>query len=305
MEQPPRQRALGLSLALAAALFFAIGIIFSKELTDGDLPVPLILGIRFSIAAVIILAVAASQRQLAVTRRQFFSLILLGAIGYGGEAGLYFLGLERGSATAVTLIFYAYPALVAAGSVALGRERLAASAVAALLVVSAGIALLVLPGGGVELTTAGFLFALGAAVVFTGYLLVGEQMLAGVPALTGAAMTVTGSALFHLLISAGGGLVEMPEGDDLIYLPAVAVCTAAAFIGLIGGLRQLGATEAGLILTIEPVAAAGLAAVFLDELLSPLQLVGGALVISGVAYRAFSRGAAQPADEVVPLEGAP
>ena len=303
MQRPTGTRATGLALSLSAALFFAVGIIFSKELTDGDLPVPFILGIRFSLAAAILVAAAGWQRQLAIGKRQMISLVVLGAVGYGGEAGLYFLGLERGSATAVTLIFYAYPAIVAVASVLRGREELGGALLAALGATSIGIVLLVLPGGGLEITLAGVAFSLGAAFVFSGYLIFGEDILAASPALTGAAMTVLGAALFHMTISTVGGLVEAPDQSEMVHLFAVAMCTAAAFIGLIGGLRLLGALESALILTIEPLAAAVLAALFLGEVVSPLQAVGGAFVLTGVGLRAFSR----PPVEVVEIveEAAP
>ena len=83
-------------------------------------------------------------------------------------------------------------------------------------------------------------------------------------------MTVVGSALFHLTISAGAGLFEAPSEEDWLYLGLVAICTAAAFIGLIGGLRLIRAVESALLLAVEPVAAAILAAIFLYEVLSGL-----------------------------------
>ena len=304
MRPPTGSRRTGLALSLGAALFFAVGIIFSKELTDGDLAVPLILGIRFSIAAAILLTIAGLQGQLRMSRRQFAALVVLGAVGYGGEAGLYFLGLERGSATAVTLIFYAYPAIVAAAAVLRGREQLGLTSIAALAATSFGIVLLLLPGGGVEITAAGVLFSLGAALVFSGYLIFGEDIVSASPALAGAATTVFGAAIFHMTISAAGGLIEAPSSSEVGNLLAVSLCTAAAFIGLVGGLRLLGALESALVLTIEPLAAAVLAAIFLDEVVSPVQAVGGAFVLAGVGLRTFSRPAVEPVEvleEAAPL----
>jgi drug/metabolite transporter (DMT)-like permease len=69
----------------------------------------------------------------------------------------------------------------------------------------------------------------------------------------------------------------------------------------VGGLRLLGALESALILTIEPLAAAILAALFLDEVVSPLQALGGAFVLAGVAVRAFSR---PPVEHVEAIEEA-
>ncbi|MPZ24188.1 MAG: EamA family transporter [Dehalococcoidia bacterium] len=291
--------ALGFSLAIGAGLCFATGIIFSKQLTDGELAVPWILSVRYVLAGAALVVIAAAVGQLRMTRRQFVQLLLLGGLGYGGEAGLYFLALDRGDATAVTLIFYAYPAMVAVASAALGREALRLATAVALLLTGAGIILLVLPSGGLEVGLMGIFFALSASVVFGASLITGESLLRGVPALTGAAMTVVGSAVFHLAISVAIGAVEVPDGDDSLNLAIVAVTTVGAYLGLVGGLRSLGAIESAIVLTVEPLATAVLAMLFLGDVISPLQAVGGALVLAGIAARALTRSAPTPPGEPV------
>ncbi|HSS36731.1 MAG TPA: DMT family transporter, partial [Patescibacteria group bacterium] len=48
------------------------------------------------------------------------------------------------------------------------------------------------------------------------------------------------------------------------------------------GTKRIGAAQASLISTFEPIWTISLAALLFGETLGPLQLVGGALVISGV-----------------------
>src|SRR5262249_6957993 len=69
------------------------------------------------------------------------------------------------------------------------------------------------------------------------------------------------------------------------------------------GSRRIGAAQAALVSTVEPLIIVPLAAVFLDDILAPLQLVGGALILLGVVIAQTGerpRGAPEPA---TPLDG--
>ena len=63
-------------------------------------------------------------------------------------------------------------------------------------------------------------------------------------------------------------------------LAAIAVlCTYLAYLAYGVGLRQLPATRASVIASLEPVVAAGLAAILFGERLSPAALLGAAMVV--------------------------
>jgi drug/metabolite transporter (DMT)-like permease len=70
------------------------------------------------------------------------------------------------------------------------------------------------------------------------------------------------------------------------------VFTSGAFACLFGGLRRLGAVRTAILSTAEPLAAVTLAALFLQEVIRPGTLVGGALIVAGAAAASVARGRA-------------
>jgi len=60
------------------------------------------------------------------------------------------------------------------------------------------------------------------------------------------------------------------------------VSTAIAVLTFYAGTRRIGAAQASLVSTIEPVWTIALAGILLGQTLTPIQLAGGVLVIVGV-----------------------
>jgi len=119
-----------------------------------------VLGTRFGIAAI------ATLLLLQVMRKPFLPapgervrVFLLGAVGYAFESSCFFAGLERGSAAAVALIFYCYPAIVT-----LVQRDLSRRALGTVVLSTAGTVLIVTAGAGVDITNTGVAFALLAAI---------------------------------------------------------------------------------------------------------------------------------------------
>ena len=67
--------------------------------------------------------------------------------------------------------------------------------------------------------------------------------------------------------------------------------TALAISAFYAGTARIGAAQAALVSTVEPVWTITLATLIFDEHLAPLQLVGGALVIGGVILAQTTPGA--------------
>ena len=84
------ERRLGLSLSVLGALFFAVGIIFSKELTDGDIPVPMILAVRFGLAAAVLASVTALAGQFVEDQDTLAAALTAGRNWLRGRVGALF-----------------------------------------------------------------------------------------------------------------------------------------------------------------------------------------------------------------------
>src|SRR3954447_16285576 len=136
----------GLLLCLVSAAGFGAMAIFAKEAYATGLDVTTLLALRFLIAAAMLWALIALRRRPLGSPRGLMAGGVLG-LWYAAQAGLFFTALERIDAGLASLLLYAYPALVAVGAFALGRERPNRRRVGALLLASAGV-VLVLAGGG-------------------------------------------------------------------------------------------------------------------------------------------------------------
>lgn len=296
-----RRRALLGSLSAAAGAFcYGVTIVFSRSLARAHLPPPTALGLRFGIAAALLFVVLRPRNHTPAAVAASLALGLL----YGVESTFFYMALERGTAAAVTLVFYSYPAMVTAVEIAVGRERAARGAVAALVLCTAGAATVASTGADVAITTAGIALSLAAAGTFALYLLVSDRVAPGVGPMTKAAWVVAGCGAFHLLRGAlTGGLVS-PAG----WWPQLAgngAATSAAFVFLFAGLARVGAARTAVVMTLEAVFGVLLAAAFLGEGLTGLQLAGGAAVVTGAALAALAAPRAPAAELARGQAGAP
>jgi drug/metabolite transporter (DMT)-like permease len=281
----------GLSV-LAASLLFGCVVILGKVMTDEGYPILTFLALRFGLAAVLTAAVLAATRgPLRAAPGEGWRLAALGVAGYACESTLFFLGLRHGGPAAVTLLFFTYPVWVTVFAVVTGKGRPNPLVLCSLGAAVTGAALVVVGSGGLEITTAGIAFALGAAVVFAAYLTGAGAVLVRTNSLTGS-MWVSGAAGAALAIAAAAsGNARMPATPhQWTSVIAVAACTAGAFFCLFAGLRRLGPVRTSIVAASEPLCAAVLSVLILNERVLPATVVGGVLILGAAVTVAVARG---------------
>src|SRR5262245_57086610 len=162
----------------SAASFGAMGI-FGKLAYDEGATVGTLLAGRFVLAAALLwalLACASGARPMrALHRRDAGIALALGALRYGAQAGRYFAARDRLDASVLALLVYTFPVIVAVAAVALGRERASMRMAVALAVASGGLVLVLAGAGAGALDPLGTALGLGAAVVYSAYVLVSER----------------------------------------------------------------------------------------------------------------------------------
>ena len=127
--------------------------------------------------------------------------------------------------------------------------------------------------------------ALGAAVVYSTYILVSTGVSARVGPLALGTLVCTGAACSLTLGSLVSGDLDpgAVSATGFGWLGGLAVVSTVAAIGLFfAGLRLVGPTAASILSTLEPVVAVALAFAVFGESLGPAQLAGGALVLLAV-----------------------
>jgi drug/metabolite transporter (DMT)-like permease len=282
-------RSSGTLLCLGSGVAFGAMAIFGKLAYDDGATVGTLLAVRFALAAALfwalVLVQGAAHQVRALSRRDVALGLALGSCGYAIQAGCYFAALERIDASLVSLLLYTFPAMVAIAAVALGRERIDGRRLSALGLASAGLVLVVANAGAGALHPLGAALAVGAAVVYSTYILVSEGIAARIRPIVLSAIVCTGAAI---TLTFGSALLgELRPGELTAagwgWLACLAVVSTVAAVSLFfAGLRRAGPTTASILATVEPLVTVLLAFLAFGETLGALQLVGGALVLAAV-----------------------
>ena len=296
---------IGALLCLVAAGSFALQPILVRLAFDGGAGVASVGAIRFALAAVV-LGVLARSAIAAAPMRTLLAPFLLGLTIYGLETGLFFASLERIDVSLASLLMCSYPALVVAGAVLLRRERASRRRAAALAVALVGVALVLAGGVGGAIDPVGIGLALGAAIAYAAYVLVSDSLLGTTEPLVLATMLCAGAAVAFALAGGATGSLESPRPSTLLVVAAIAlVATVLPIAAFLGGVHRIGPSRATILGTVEPPVTIALSALVFGERLGPVQLLGAALVVSGVVIlqlrrRPKLRPVPQPAPRPVP-----
>jgi drug/metabolite transporter (DMT)-like permease len=278
-------RSSGTLMCLGSGAAFGAMAIFGKLAYDEGANVGTLLAVRFALAAALFWLLLPGREIRAIGARAAGAGLALGACGYALQAGLYFAALQRIDASLLSLLLYTFPAMVAAAAVALGRERLDGRRLTALGLASGGLVLVVAGAGAGALDPLGAALGLGAAVVYSAYILVSDGITARVAPRALAALVCTGAAVALTVGSAAIG--ELRPGELTAagwgWIACLAVVSTVGAIGLFfGGLKRVGPTTASILATVEPLVTVLLAFLVFGETLGAIQLAGGALVMAAV-----------------------
>ncbi|MDO8485305.1 MAG: DMT family transporter [Candidatus Limnocylindrales bacterium] len=329
-----RRRATGIALVLTAAVSFGSASVLARPVYDTGMGWQGLVTWRFLIGAGLawIWVATSAHRRTAVrrlSRRQVAVTIALGAL-FTGNAGTYYAALETVPVALAGVLVYTYPVIVAVLSVRFATRLPGRRPWAALALALAGV---VLALGGVDLTTAtpidGIVLVMLSSVIYSiwiiasarlsgerhdrlGHEAAGPAGLTGDAAATTAIMITSSAIVFSLSSVATGGSVNPMDVPEAAWPGIVAIGFLASFLAIqafYAGARRIGAAQAALLSTIEPLTIVALAWIVLGQRLEPIQLVGAVLIMVSVVVAQTTprpRGAPEPAmplDAEAPAEG--
>src|SRR4051812_41967683 len=282
-------RSSGSAFCLASGAAFGSMAIFGKLAYEQGVNVGTLLAARFTFGAVLfwILVFAGGWfgEARALGRRDLGIGLALGAAGYAAQAGLYFVALERIDASILALLLYTFPAMVTVAAVLLGRERFNTRRLVALALTSAGLVLVLAGAAAGSFDPLGAALALGAAVIYTTYILSSERAAARISPYLLSALVCSGAAVTLTVGSALLGQLQpgAVSATGWLWLACIALVSTVAAIGFFfAGLRRVGPSTAAILATVEPVVTVFLAFLVFGETLAALQICGAALVLASV-----------------------
>lgn len=265
------------SMAILAKIAYAAGV-----------ELPTMLFMRFAIAGIALASVMVLMRRRWPRGRDLLVLVLMGAVGYVGQSYCYFASLQHASAGVTALLLYLYPSLVALLGWAVLRRPLTPARVVAIALALAGSAMTI--AGALHSTALGMLLGASAALIYAIYILVGEGVTPRVGSLPSSTVIILAAAGVYGAVWLQGPAV-LP-GNPTAWAAVLGIAllsTVVAILTFFVGLRKLGAADASTVSTLEPLTTIVLAALFLGERLSGLQILGGVVILAAVVLIARSR----------------
>ncbi len=282
----------GLLSGLAAASIWGGMYVVSKVVLEVIPPFTLLLMRLLMGAATLGVAIVFINRKAdknaALSKETFWRSVLIGLVGYGISLGFQFVGTKLSTASNGALVTSATPAFVLLFAPILLGEKTTARRIVALVLSSLGV-LTVIDPRNAELSPSlfwGNISLLAAALTWALYSVLVRKLSQSGDLLVFSAIMLLGGVPFSIPLSiwelstVGVGAITPAIVGGLLFLGIVA--TAVGMFLWNYAFAQLPAAVASLTFFAQPVVGTLLGWFFLSEEITPLFLVGGALIGIGI-----------------------
>jgi drug/metabolite transporter (DMT)-like permease len=213
-------------------------------------------------------------------RERWLSLGL--GIVFAGNVFLVFKAIEAVEVPIAILTYFVYPLLTGLAAAATGLEKLSWRGVAAAIVAFLGLALMI-GAHPQELAVAGILAALAAACCRVLLLLTTRATLQNADArlITWYSM-LSSTALFAVVVLATRNWQPPATAAGWIALVGLGIAVTGGILGVFASTARIGPFRTALFMNLEPLLATIGSALFLHEIITPLQALGGAAMIAAL-----------------------
>lgn len=274
-------------MATSACGFATLGI-FGTSLERQGFDLSSALAWRFSGAALLFWVWLLTRGTWRIPAPQAGIAFIMGAIGYALQSTGYFVTFERIGVGLTSLLLYTYPAFVTLLAWLVDHVRPSRRRLTALVIAFAGTSLAADPRGG-HADLLGVAIGLGTAAWYAIYLTVSMRVVRSVDSLSASGYVCLGAMLSFVIAALARGGLHVPDMSRSLLPIAgiVVIATVMPIVTLFAGMRRLGAPRAALISTLEPVVTIALAAAILHERFVPIELLGGALIVTALLLLQF------------------
>ncbi|WP_235509048.1 DMT family transporter [Terrabacter sp. Soil810] len=292
----PRHPLVGLGVALASAAAFATSGAFGKSLLVGGWSPGAVVTMRITLAAVVLLVPAlwSLRGRWPALRRNAWVVVGYGLTGVAGCQLAYFNAVTHLSVGVALLLEYLAPVLIVGWLWLRHRQAPRRLTLVGVALAVSGLLLVLDVIGGASISVVGVLWGLGAAVCLVLYFLLADHVDDDVPplALAGGGLVVgavsLGLAGLVGVLDMSRGAARVPLGGVVVdwWVPVLVIAIVAAAFAYVTGIaavRMLGPKVASFVALTEVLFAVLFAWLVLAELPTPVQLVGGLLIVAGLA----------------------
>ncbi len=296
-----RRPSRGYLLYLGAAVLFALNGTVAKSLLLAGIEATRLSQLRATIAFLILLAVVAvtNRAALRLRRGELPLLLVYGVLGIALTQFLYYLAIERLPIGIALLIEFTAP-LVIAIWFRFGLGQPTRRVVwAALLTAIGGLAIVAEAWEGFTLDPLGAAYAVGAMLALVVYFVTADVQVRRPEPRDPVSLTMWGmgaAALAWALVAPwwsfpfdalGGGVQLLGAAGPVVPAAALAgwmvvLGTVVPFSLVVLSMQHLRASQASMVGLTEPIFATAIAWLVLGEALSPIQIVGAAVVLGSV-----------------------
>jgi drug/metabolite transporter (DMT)-like permease len=293
-----RAYGVGLALALTSASSFGLSGSLARSLLDVGWSPAAVVATRVGGAFLILLlpCLLLLRRIGLPTGRQAVRLLAYGVVAMAMAQLCYFSAVQYISVGVALLLEYLAPVMLIGWHWARSHRRPALPVLGGAALSIIGLVFVLDLRGGLTVNPIGVAWALAAALCLSAYFLLSEDNGSDAPVhpllLTTAG---TGIAAIVLLMASAAGILQLTAHDGVTiladrtvgwWLPVLLLILISAVlaypIGIVA-VRRLGSSLASFVSLTEVIFAVVFAFVLLGQRPGPMQLVGGALILAGIA----------------------
>ncbi|MGI6028007.1 MAG: DMT family transporter [Candidatus Heteroscillospira sp.] len=213
--------------------------------------------------------------------RRSLPLLLLSGVAMGFNWILLFESYRYTTVSVATLSYYFAPVLVTAVCPLLFREKLSSRQILCFCMSTLGLALIIGVGSVSSSDLRGIMFGLGAAVLYASVVLL-NKFIRDVAGIHRTFLQFLAAALVLLpyVLCTGGVQLDRLDGFGLINLLIVGLIhTGVNYCLYFSSLKEIPGQEAAVLSYADPLVAVLVSVAFLGESITPMQILGGALIL--------------------------
>jgi drug/metabolite transporter (DMT)-like permease len=282
----PKNRTLGFASCALASSLWGCGFFFGK-IALVEMGVGAMVLYRFLFAALALLPLLFTHRP-TFNRSEWRTILLCAFLGIPLQFLIQFSGLDRTTVSHASLMVGTMPVLLAVAATLFAHERMDATGWFSLVISTTGAALIALGArhaiGTNHPTLTGDLLVVLSLVIALGWVLMNKHLMERHSAIVVTAYGVAcGTAMLLICVPLIYGLPPIAHVSLTAWLALAAsgfLCTAATTLLWNWGMTQVPASQAGVLLNMEPLIGSLLGIFFLHETLGPSARLGGAMILA-------------------------